>query len=90
MKINWIKINLPYGPIFDKFDEKDSLTKKGLNKAGILIKTQKQEVYLIGDINPLKGICDCCVKFDKHEIITHYAIVWDGNYNAVIWEGNYD
>lgn len=81
MKIDWIEINLPYGPVFNKWDEQISLDERGLNKPGTLIKTKEGKIYLIGDINPLKGICDCCVEFDKHQVITHYAVIWDGSYD---------
>jgi len=29
----------------------------------------------IGDINPLRGVCDCCPAFRHDTIITHYRVL---------------
>jgi len=76
IKNEWKKLNLPYGPVWDKkfIKEKDSLTKRELNKAGTLIDT-KYGKFLIGDINKLKGICDDCVAFEYETIVKRYKVI---------------
>lgn len=72
------KLNLPYGPIYSKqgLEQEDSLTSLGLNKPGTLIKIKgAKKVYLIGDINPLRGVCDDCTEFKKETIVESYKIL---------------
>jgi hypothetical protein len=45
-------------------------------KAGMLIKTKKDELYLIGHVNCLLGVCDDCRDFSKEDII-EYVDVFD-------------
>lgn len=75
----WIPINLPfkagYDHVNDQAVEKDSFTKRGLNKPGTLIEMEDGTRYLIGDINPLGGECDDC-PIDKRTIIKRYKVVW--------------
>lgn len=73
----WIEIDLPYGPVYDydesdKMQQQDSFDKRELNKPGIMIELEDGKQYLIGDINPLRGVCDDCVEFDKMAIVKRY------------------
>lgn len=70
-KSEWIYLNLPYGPEYEK-----SFLSFGLNKPGTLIDTD-DGIYLIGHINQLCGVCDCCTKFPEETIIKRYKIIWD-------------
>ena len=78
-KLNWIDINLPFGPIYDdEFEELDSFHKRKLNKTGTLVEItikDKPQVFLIGDINPLRGVCDDCVAFNNDVIVKRYRIL---------------
>lgn len=68
----WIECNLPY----DDYDcPEDSFRRKGLNKPGTLIETENG-VFLIGHINPLRGVCDDCTEFPIETIIRRYKIIW--------------
>lgn len=66
----WIEINLPYWDV-----DKDSFKERGLAQPGTLIDTEKG-VFLIGHINPNRGICDDCTEFDNETIVKRYKIVW--------------
>ena len=57
----WIEYGLPYGT----FQPTD------LNCSGTSIQT-KDSQYLIGDINELGGVCDCCTGIRQEEIILRY------------------
>lgn len=75
--MDWIEINLPYGPIYgDNLKSLDSFENRGLNKPGVLIKTADGKEYLIGNINEIRGVCDDCVEFSENEIVAAYKIVW--------------
>lgn len=84
--MKWIKCNIPFGPIYSKDlrdeDEIDSLAKRKLIQPGVLIKTNEKydgrNVFLIGHINTLGGVCDDCVMFDRATIIKEYCVVWEG------------
>lgn len=81
--MKWIKCNIPFGPVYSKYSPvgKDSFTKRGLNKPGVLIKTKKKhdgrDTFLIGHINGLRGVCDDCVMFDTETIVKEYCVVWE-------------
>jgi len=57
----------------------------GLDKPGVLIEVEEQDTdgnledvqYLIGDINPSRGVCDDCTAFDKDAIVKRYKVVWE-------------
>jgi hypothetical protein len=78
MKNNdWITFNKPYGPIYSKkFEDRDSFSKRHLNKPGTLIETD-DGVFLIGDINPLRGVCDDCIGFKPEVIVKKYKIIYE-------------
>lgn len=80
-KVNtWIEINLPFGPQWDDecVEQIDSLELRGLNKPGTLIEMETGEVFLIGDINPLRGVCDDCSEFGSDAIVRRYSVLtWD-------------
>ncbi|MHB0965535.1 MAG: hypothetical protein ACYC36_03685 [Bellilinea sp.] len=63
--MTWIEVNISY----KEFDE------RGLSAPGTLIDTEHGE-FLIGDINPNRGVCDDCVEFGEHTIVKRYKIVW--------------
>ena len=67
---DWIELNLPY----DNYKE-NCFVGKDLNIPGTLIDT-KYGIFLIGHINPLKGVCDDCVEFRSPTIVKRYKIVW--------------
>ena len=77
--MEWIKINLPFGPIYDKnLNQLDSFCKRELNQAGTVIEVRvkrKTSQYLIGDINELSGVCDDCTMFEREDIVTRYRII---------------
>lgn len=80
----WIKINLPYGPIYNykksplvENYELDSFCKRKINKSGVLIEMEDGSQYLIGDINELCGVCDDCTAFDRESIVKKYKVVWE-------------
>ena len=72
MENKWIKFGLPYGPIYS---ENKSFCEMGLNKPGTLIKMKGKKIYLIGDVNPLGGVCDDCMNFDRKDIVKEYMVM---------------
>ena len=48
-----------------------------LNKPGVLIKTQEDKEYLIGNINQAFGTCGCCEALKNNTVIVAYCIVWE-------------
>lgn len=67
---DWIELNLPYW-----HSDNESFEGKKLNIPGNLIRIAEGE-FLIGHINPVKGICDDCVQFKNEEIVLAYKVVW--------------
>lgn len=57
----WIPIDISY----DEFEDQK------LNKPGTFIRVGGK-VYLIGDINRARGICDDCTEFRSSEIVSEY------------------
>jgi hypothetical protein len=49
----------------------------GLNVPGTLIQLSNGSIELIGTINQLSGVCDCCSAFDSNMIVRRYAILFD-------------
>jgi len=77
--MNWTKINLPYGPIYNNespWEEMDSFSMRKLNVPGTLIQMKSGEQYLIGHINPNRGVCDDCVMFHTTDVVEQYKIVF--------------
>jgi hypothetical protein len=66
----WIELNLQYWS-----RDLHSFESKGLNKPGTLIDTHLG-IFLIGHINPLKGVCDDCCEFGNQTIVKRYKIIW--------------
>lgn len=66
--MNWIN----YGKTFKEFRH------EGLAKPGVIVELEdtEPEQLLIGDINELGGVCDCCDVGDGSKV-TRYAIVWE-------------
>lgn len=60
--------------------KKKSFSGMGLNKPGTLIEVkigEELKQYLIGDINPICGVCDDCTEFSSREtIVVRYKVVW--------------
>ena len=78
----WIEVNLPFGPIYDADDYPDSgldsITERGLNRAGVLLKfVGDPKPTLIGHVNTSNGGCGCCSGISHGDLVTHYAIVWE-------------
>lgn len=73
-----------------RINQLDSLAKRGLDVPGVLIKIKTgphknrngiccedgSEIYLIGHINELRGVCDDCTDLDSDTIVLAYKIVW--------------
>lgn len=73
---DWIEANIPIGETYSEDGEElDSLEKRGLLEAGVLIEFSDGEQYLIGHINRALGQCDCC-NVSRNGIIKRYKIVW--------------
>lgn len=62
MKSEWI----PYGKTFEQFCADD------LNDRGVFILVDGR-AFLIGDINKIGGVCEDCMDFGPHSIVTHYV-----------------
>jgi hypothetical protein len=76
---DWIELGIPYGSVWSStfpYEEMDSFAKRELNKPGTLIRMQNGKVYLIGDINEIKGMCDDCTAFESESIVDAYKVVW--------------
>jgi hypothetical protein len=67
----WIK----YEKTWEEFGD------AGLNKPGTLICVQdfndlsKQHVFLIGDVNVLAGLCDCCRDMHDKQTVIRYRVL---------------
>lgn len=66
----WIKCNLPW--VNYNVDGRDF---QKLAKPGVLIEFENGETLLIGHINKLGGVCDCCVEFSDSAIIKRYKVL---------------
>jgi hypothetical protein len=72
----FVKCKLPYGPIYGHtLNKKDSFCNRDLNKPGTLIYMEDGKTYLIGHINPLCGVCDDCVLFDRDSVVLGYKVI---------------
>jgi hypothetical protein len=69
---DWFELNLPY---WCRKNDGQSFEGLDLNKPGTLIETDSG-IFLIGHINPLKGVCDDCVEFSTETIVKRYKIIW--------------
>jgi hypothetical protein len=49
---------------------------RGLNQPGTLVIVDGEQ-FLIGDINPLRGVCDDCTAFARDAIVQRYKVVWE-------------
>lgn len=77
-EMDWVEINLLYSDDDNIDDIEDTFEKRELNKPGTLIDTDKG-IFLIGHINPLRGVCDDCTKFDPETIVRRYKVIWNEN-----------
>ena len=70
----WIEVNLPWW----KYNQegKSFSGSEGLNKPGTLVRVEG-EVFLIGHINTIAGVCDDCCEFSNEAIIVAYKVVWE-------------
>lgn len=55
---------------------KDGFCNRDLNKPGTLVELDDGKLYLIGDINGNRGVCDDCVAFDNSAIVKRYKRIW--------------
>jgi len=63
-----------------ELESKTSFVGMGLNKPGTLIEViidGKLQVFLIGHINPLSGVCDDCPMFDNDIMVKRYKVIWE-------------
>lgn len=70
--MNWVE----YGKGFGEMRDAD------LAKPGVVIELagsggEDTCQLLIGDINELGGICDCCRDVSRSEVVLRYAVVWE-------------
>ena len=63
----WIECGLPWN---------DFYYENVGNLVGLLIDT-KDGIFLIGDINPSRGMCGCCTQFEFRTIVHRYKRVWE-------------
>ena len=71
----WIECNLPYNT-YSKDTPSFAKEVGGENMVGMVVET-KDGVYLIGDINPLRGVCDDCTAFEQNTIVLRYRRGYD-------------
>lgn len=71
--MNWIDCNLPWSD-YSNYDA-ESFVSYGLNIPGTQIELENGDLYLIGDINDLGGVCDDCRVFERNAIVTRYRVV---------------
>ncbi len=101
---NWIEVNIPFGPDYnitghgdsedgrpeyENSGQADSISARGLNKAGVLLDLgeQKPDAFrrdytppryrLIGHVNESNGGCGCCSGIDSDAIVIRYAVIWE-------------
>lgn len=75
---DWIEVNIPYGSYSRDGEKEDSLCSRGLAIPGVLIRVKgRKGVFLIGDINELRGVCDDCTEFRQEDIVEAYKVVWE-------------
>jgi len=58
-----------------KEDALKTFTGQGLAKPGVQVEMAGGETYLIGDVNPLGGVCDDCAAFDSTDIVVRYRVL---------------
>ena len=56
--------------------KQESFNGRGLCKPGVQIEVDGK-LYLIGDINQLRGVCDDCTAFEGDAIVTRYRVLID-------------
>lgn len=72
------KCGLPFGPVYGPaLKEKVSFCAGKLNKPGTLVLMENGKLYLIGDINCIRGMCDDCTAFEAEDIVVAYKVVWE-------------
>lgn len=79
--VEWEPLNLPIGPVFGEPGsepyELDSVSKRGLLKAGTLLRMETAgEFVLVGHINQSGGVCDDCAGFSPADCVEAYRVVW--------------
>jgi hypothetical protein len=75
-KTEWIKVNLPLGPIYDYsvlvddpgFEKKSM---RGKLKPGMLLELKDGKILMVGDINKNGGLCDDC-HYGEETIVKRY------------------
>lgn len=69
---DWIELNVPWS----------DFSKSELNKPGVLIEVQQDVVnrYLIGDINPEGGFCNCCGFYSASIVLRAKVLTSSLNY----------
>lgn len=78
-EMGWVDVSIPFGPSYDdssgEFKEADSMHKRGLIAAGVLIEMEDGHTFLIGHVNELAGTCDDC-SIGKDSVVKRYKVVW--------------
>lgn len=79
MTTDWINYGYPYS-----YYQENSLLNKDktfenekLNVPGTQIELENGKIYLIGDINRNRGVCDDCTAFSDTAIVKRYRILID-------------
>ena len=76
----WVELPepLPIGPVWgdeDGDEDKDSLEKRGLLKAGTIVRMEGGKELLIGDMNEMLGSCDCCIRASRDDLVVAYYVI---------------
>lgn len=73
--LKWIDLNpaLPYGT--RPSDPEDTFMRRGLARAGVMLRTAEGTEYLIGDVNDEGGGCGCCGYVRPSTMVVSYALV---------------
>jgi hypothetical protein len=72
MKKPWITCGLPFGPVYGAGKELPSFSSTLPRVVGLTIDLDNGDQYLIGDINPLGGVCDDCCEVRPERVVKRY------------------
>lgn len=72
--VPWVACGLPWLTYGGTLTVLPSFCGQRLNVPGTQIEVEG-EVYLIGDINPNRGVCDDCTEFRSSAIVTRYRVL---------------
>lgn len=70
----WVEARKAEYDRLDALNDAKGFVGQGLNKPGTQIDVNGK-LYLIGNINPILGVCDDCVAFRSEDIVTRYRVL---------------